>query len=92
MVLINAERLDFDHKLDLSKLSAIADTVNKNDQKQCLKHLEIGSVRSDVWNMLLKNLDRIYERDQHQIVSHLLISFLLKPILLSKSFEGGSEN
>ena len=76
MVLINAERLDFDHKLDLSKLSAIADTRAKIIKNQCLKHLEIVPVRSDVWNMFLKNLDCIHERDQHQIVSHL-ISFLL---------------
>ena len=27
VVLINAERLDFDHQLDLSKLSEIADAV-----------------------------------------------------------------
>ena len=29
VVLINAERLDFDHKLDLSKLSEIADSWTK---------------------------------------------------------------
>ena len=75
MVLINAERLDFDHKLDLSKLSAIADTVSKNDQKQSLKQLQTISVRSDVWNMLLKDcIYCIYARDQHQVVSYLLIS------------------